>query len=108
MYWLEVHTSLILGHIIRCPELEIAVKYPNDYTISFGTEQDYEWLTGWNFVIDLYRGPEHILVHFRSKRRGVDCSEQKTIFTTGLGDPGKEERLQLLKTRYDGLPDHFK
>jgi len=51
MYRLEVHTSLVFGHPVRCPELQSAVAYPDlpddDYTES---SHDLEWLTGWNFV----------------------------------------------------------
>jgi len=29
MYRLEVHTSLVQGHVLRCPELQSAVSYPS-------------------------------------------------------------------------------
>jgi hypothetical protein len=109
MYRLEVHTSLILGHIIRCPEMEIAVKYPHNHAARFGTgDQASDWLTGWNFVTDLYCGLEHILIHFRLKRRTIGSSGQKAIFSTGLSDQGKAELLQLLKTKFDELPVCFR
>jgi hypothetical protein len=109
IYRLKVHTSLILGHIIRCLELEIAVKYLNNHAARFGTgDQASDWLTGWNFVTDLYRGLEHILIHFRLKRRTIASSEEKTIFSTGLSDQGKAELLQLLKIKFDELPVCFR
>lgn len=108
MYRLEVHTSLILGHVIRCPEMEISVRYPNSHVTRVATAvPSSDWLAGWNFVTDLYRGLEHILVHFRLKRRVLDSSEQKAMFCTGLSDQGKEELLQVLQVKYDGLPICF-
>lgn len=109
MYRLEVHTSLILGHVIRCPELHIAVAYPDDPSFDTRTNEDFEWLTGWNFVTDLYRGLEHLLVHFRSRRRTTSRTERIILAPSGhLSESDIAELLDNLKTKYNQLPRRFK
>ncbi|CVL12484.1 uncharacterized protein FPRN_15080 [Fusarium proliferatum] len=69
MYRLEVHSALVMGHVIRCPEQQTMVVYPSD-----GSEDSQptegNWLIGWNFVTDLYRSLEHVINHYRVKRAG--------------------------------------
>jgi hypothetical protein len=109
MYRLEVHTSLILGHVIRLPEIQIAVEYPNDTSFESEDDVSFEWLTGWNFLTDLYRGLEHTLVHFRSRRHRV-ASTHRTALTTSksTNDNERTELLEHLRMKYEKLPRRFK
>ncbi|KAH7115846.1 putative C6 transcription factor [Dendryphion nanum] len=110
MYRLEVHTSLILGHVIRLPETQVAVEYPHDWTFdSDDGNADTEWLTGWNFVTDLYRGLEHLLVYFRSNKERQHFNLDRPFFATGVLDSNtKLELLNHLNTAYICLPRRFK
>ncbi|OLN87638.1 hypothetical protein CCHL11_05617 [Colletotrichum chlorophyti] len=83
MYRLEVHAALISGHVIRCPELQCAVAYPQQVDglagiidASGSTETRFHhgsWLTGWNYITDLYRVLEHVIVRLRKDRlRALD------------------------------------
>lgn len=98
MYRLEVHSALIGGHVIRCPELQCGVAYPM-YTRGLAGVLDPtggagvgvggphhasasgasgggpspkprpgSWLTGWNYITDLYRMLEHVIVRMRKIR----------------------------------------
>lgn len=46
-----------------------------------------EWLSGWNFVTDLYRGLEHLLTKFRLRRLiGPQGQQRSALSTTSLLD----------------------
>ncbi|KAF5244269.1 hypothetical protein FANTH_7779 [Fusarium anthophilum] len=66
MYRLEVHSALVMGHVIRCPEQQTMVAYPSDDS----QPAEGNWLIGWNFVTDLYRSLEHVINNYRVKRAG--------------------------------------
>ncbi|KAK1625245.1 hypothetical protein BDP81DRAFT_328511 [Colletotrichum phormii] len=79
MYRLEVHAALIDDHVVRCPELQCAVAYPQQVDGLAGivdasgqTEKTRfshgSWLTGWNYITDLYRVLEHVIVRMRKDR----------------------------------------
>ncbi|KAM0274366.1 hypothetical protein ACHAQH_007903 [Verticillium albo-atrum] len=78
MYRLEVHSALIMGHSIRCPEMQAAVAYPavsgalvRPVTGAASTRGGFPsggWLIGWNYITDLYRVLEHVIVRFRSRK----------------------------------------
>ncbi|KAI8163309.1 hypothetical protein K4K49_013119 [Colletotrichum sp. SAR 10_70] len=86
MYRLEVHSALIQGHVIRCPELQCGVAYPVHVGLSgvldptgatVGQTRGHSkpeiffpgsWLTGWNYITDLYRMLEHVIVRMRKQR----------------------------------------
>jgi hypothetical protein len=111
MYRLEVHTALILGHVVRCPESQIAVEYPSDRKFDdLEPASTSEWLTGWNFVTDLYKGVEYLLVHFRllksqSRRSGTNMF----LPTFGRLDESSKTRLvEGLTSTYERLPDRVK
>ena len=110
MYRLEVHTSLILGHTIRSPELQVFVDYPENPTFDIDAfDGHHEWLTGWNFVTDLYRALEHLLVHFRSRKQISRAKNQTTLPIAGfLSDAVKAQLLLVLRSSYEALPRRFK
>ncbi|TEA18470.1 hypothetical protein C8034_v009495 [Colletotrichum sidae] len=97
MYRLEVHSALISGHVVRCPELQCGVAYPVHVRGLAGvldptgmldrnrpgpgpgsgpgpgllkpeTFFPGSWLTGWNYITDLYRVLEHVVVRMRKGR----------------------------------------
>ncbi|KAI1617866.1 putative C6 transcription factor [Exophiala viscosa] len=109
MYRLEVHTSLVLGHAVRCPELQSAVAYPiipdQDYTESIA---DMEWLSGWNFITDIYRGIEHLISYFKNHRMTIS-QENRNLSTAFLLDYDPREKiLAPLATTFQNLPERFK
>lgn len=108
MYRLEVHTSLVLGHPVRCPELQSAVAYPmipdRDITESDG---DMEWLSGWNFITDIYRGMEHLSSYFRNRRMTVS-QKNRSLATSFLVEYDPEKIIQPLATAFLNMPARFK
>ncbi|KIV92350.1 hypothetical protein, variant 1 [Exophiala mesophila] len=109
MYRLEVHTSLVLGHAVRCPELHSAVAYPSlpdqDFTESI---RESEWLSGWNFITDIYRGMEHVIPYFRSRRAIVNRANRK-LSTAFLYDYDPQEKIvEPLALALSNLPSRFK
>ncbi|KIH90458.1 hypothetical protein SPBR_00552 [Sporothrix brasiliensis 5110] len=124
MYRLEVHTALVMGHPVRCPELESLVAYPQipdfdrfggnygDGTEAINDNGEVEWLTGWNFVTDLYRGLEHLLAKFRPRRLSTHHSRigpGSTLPTMFLIDFDPESKILMpLKAALNKLPIRFK
>ncbi|KAL1891418.1 hypothetical protein Sste5346_007681 [Sporothrix stenoceras] len=108
MYRLEVHTALVLGHPVRCPELQSLVAYPEVPDFDGDDDDEVEWLTGWNFVTDLYRGLEHLLAKFRPRRLLMHHSRiarSTALPTMFLIDFDPESKILLpLKTALDKLP----
>ncbi|RGP81176.1 c6 transcription factor [Fusarium longipes] len=88
MYTLDIYTAVVWGGIIRCSECQSDVGYPaevddemiddNSMTLQdlphgnasqmFSGRADC-WLSGWNFITDLYRVLEHALTRLRGYRR---------------------------------------
>ncbi|PNS14445.1 hypothetical protein CAC42_3731 [Sphaceloma murrayae] len=109
MYRLEVHTSLVMGHVVRCPDLQSHVGYPTvrDEEITASGHMS-EWLTGWNFVTDLYRGMEHLITRFRLSR-SPQASEGRLVRTDFISnDHLAHQILEQVLSGYELLPDRFK
>ena len=108
MYRLEVHTSLIMGHMMRCPEQQTTVEYPD--AACDASEKETEWILGWNFVTDLYRGLEHLLIHFRSRRHRESDSANiaRLVAPWMLSEDAKARLLAHLNAKYEALPRRFK
>ncbi|KPI36799.1 uncharacterized protein AB675_11747 [Cyphellophora attinorum] len=105
MYRLEVHSALVLGHVVRCPELQCLVSYP---TLPDQSHDEAEWLSGWNFVTDLYRGIEHLLTLFKA-RRMVSTQQGRKLNTDFRLDYRPEDHvLKPLAAALDELPTRFK
>ncbi|KAF1811844.1 hypothetical protein P152DRAFT_437703 [Eremomyces bilateralis CBS 781.70] len=111
LYRLEVHMALVMGHAIRCPEIQSMVSYPSlaDQQDARSTTES-EWLSGWNFVTDLYRGLEHVLTKFRLHGMPGYQSQRKGFLSTSfLLDFDLNERiLQPLTEAFENLPTRFK
>jgi hypothetical protein len=108
MYRLEVHTSLVSGHVVRCPELQSFVAYPtiqdNDFTrLDKGA---FEWISG-NFVTDLYRGIEHVISQFKYRRASANM-DRRCLSTSFVLDYDPQEKIldPPAAARRD-LPDRF-
>ncbi|ERS97366.1 hypothetical protein HMPREF1624_06698 [Sporothrix schenckii ATCC 58251] len=124
MYRLEVHTALVMGHPVRCPELESLVAYPQipdfdrfggnygEGSEAINDNDEVEWLTGWNFVTDLYRGLEHLLAKFRPRRLSTHHSRigpGSTLPTVFLIDFDPESKILMpLKAALNKLPIRFR
>ena len=93
IYTLDIYTSVVWGCIFRCREQQSAVAYPTEIdddmfddngifskALLAGAGQgpspgrhglqvsSTSWLSGWNFITDLYRVLEHALTHLRDSR----------------------------------------
>ena len=111
LYRLEVHTALIMGSTIRLFELQIYVNYPGDPSFDSDAQSldSAEWLSGWNFVTDLYRGLEHVLVAFRVRGHKLHPSRKARLpGTPMLTDETKTQLLEHLKEEHDQLPLRLK
>jgi hypothetical protein len=106
MYRLEIHTSLILGHVIRISERQASVAYPDmpDNDISNSTI-DSEWLSGWNYVTDLYRGLEHLIIQFRIQRMPAI---RPRAFASSMDQSSRKELVDELEAQFVRLPQRFK
>ncbi|CAK7234860.1 hypothetical protein SCUCBS95973_009076 [Sporothrix curviconia] len=75
-------------------------------------DEDVEWLTGWNFVTDLYRGLEHLMAKFRPRRLSKHHSRtarSTALPTMFLVDFDPESKILLpLKDALENLPDRFR
>jgi hypothetical protein len=113
MYRLEVHTSLVIGHVVRCPELQSSVAYPTIQDIDSTEPEDRndyqaEWLSGWNFVTDLYRGIEHVIAQFKYRRASANL-DRRCLSTAFVLDYDPQEKiLNPLAAARNDLPDRFK
>ncbi|KAM0245415.1 hypothetical protein ACHAQJ_010561 [Trichoderma viride] len=127
IYTLDIFTSVVWGGVIRSREQQANIAYPaevDDQYISDGgiarpglspsglsppiarlvlTAQSDCWLSGWNFITDLYRVLEHALSRFRDRRRSFMSEiidDQSTVTETSI----RNKVLQM----YLNLPECFK
>ncbi|KAH8697841.1 putative C6 transcription factor [Talaromyces proteolyticus] len=109
MYRLEVHTSLVIGHVIRCPELQSSVAYPTiqDNDLTKSDDGQFEWLSGWNFVTDLYRGIEHVISQFKYRRASTKLDDRYLSTSFILDYDPQKKILDPLAAARRGLPDRF-
>lgn len=108
MYRLEVHTALVMGHLIRCPESQCAVLYPSTSEAanvgSFQSSADESvWLSGWNHITDLYRILEHAVNAFRAGR-----THMRSRTLPSLPSLSAHDVLRELDTLQDSLPNRFR
>ncbi|KAL6827633.1 fungal-specific transcription factor domain-containing protein [Trichoderma camerunense] len=127
IYTLDIFTSVVWGGVIRSREQQANVAYPaevDDQYISDGgiarpglspsglsppiarlvlTAQSDCWLSGWNFITDLYRVLEHALARFRDRRRSF-MSEIIDDQSTVTGQSVRDKVLRM----YLNLPECFK
>ena len=143
IYTLDIYSAVVWGSIIRSREQQSNVAYPMEVDDEFITDagislqnvsldnaispssllyrqqadsssQPACWLSGWNFITDLYRVLEHALVRFHGHRRSRstpnnqrDSSFLHNIFgdkSTASQSSVQEKVLQL----YINLPPCFK
>lgn len=124
---MDIFTSVVWNGVIRSREQQANVAYPaevDDQYISDGgiarpglspsglsppiarlvlTAQSDCWLSGWNFITDLYRVLEHALARFRERRRSFMSEiidDQSTVTGTSVRD--KVLRMYL------NLPECYK
>ncbi|KAH7303206.1 fungal-specific transcription factor domain-containing protein [Stachybotrys elegans] len=126
IYTLDVYTAVVWGGVVRSREQLSNVAYPtevddeliDDTSISTSSpalssgispSQDLQprvhsdcWLSGWNFITDLYRVLEHALVRFRRHRkRGRQRSlhdifgDQSSVTETSVREGVMEMYLKL-------------
>lgn len=132
MYTLDIYTSVVWGGVIRCREKQSQVAYPmevddellNDSTADERTAAQKAfssltlkcqadcWLSGWNFVTDLYRMLEHALARFygnKSRNNHPDSSSlPRNVFSnydTSISDASVADAVLQL---YLDLPSCYK
>ncbi|KLP13484.1 C6 transcription factor [Fusarium fujikuroi] len=127
MYTLDIYTAVVWGGIIRCSECQSEVAYPtevdddmisdngitaqdptpgNDSQSFAGREEC--WLSGWNFITDLYRVLEHALTRLRGcRRRQTTNSFLVGMFEEDFTATKASVRESVLQM-YLNLPDCFK
>ncbi|POR35558.1 Uncharacterized protein TPAR_04263 [Tolypocladium paradoxum] len=133
IYTLDIYTSVVWGGIIRSREQQSNVAYPMEVDDEFiadgsGPQADHSptsvsssstrraltvqsdcWLSGWNFITDLYRVLEHALTRFRyhsnrSRRQSFLHEIFEDKFTSVTEASVRHSVLQM----YLSLPACFK
>jgi hypothetical protein len=133
LYTLDIYTSVVWGGIIRCREQQTAVAYPTEIDDDMFSDNGIfsaallarpgqgpspgrhglqvsstSWLSGWNFIIDLYRVLEHALTHFRDRQaRTRSRSWLHDIFKDNPGF-SQTSVLDCVMQMYRDLPQCFK
>lgn len=86
MYCLDIYSSIVWNGVIRCREQQSNVAYTTELDDDFFDDHEHNllgpspshsmtegqtpsWLCGWNFITDLYRVTEHVIVNFRDKQQ---------------------------------------
>ncbi len=133
LYTLDIYSSVIWGGIIRCREQQSAVAYPTEIddemfndngifsaALLAGAGQgpspgrhglqvsSTSWLSGWNFITDLYRVLEHALAHFRDRR--ARSRARSWLYDMFKENPGVSQIsvLETVMQMYRDLPQCFK
>ncbi|KAH9896250.1 fungal-specific transcription factor domain-containing protein [Xylariomycetidae sp. FL2044] len=131
IYTLDVFTSVVWGSTIRSREQQLNISYPTEVddehigdsgishpnpgslgvTSSFGNNSNPRsvcWISGWNFITDLYRILEHTLSRFRGSRCHVRRNSfLKQIFQDRSNVTESSVRSNVL-LMYMDLPHCFK
>lgn len=134
MYCLDIFSSIMWNGVIRCREQQSNVSYTtelddehfDDFGYRFNEKpadaspmvigpspthptlniRTSSWLCGWNFTTDLYRVMEHVITHFRDKRRHKR-SFLNDIFGESPAVPAANVRDSIM-AMYNNLPQCFK
>lgn len=130
MYTFEIYVSIVWNGMIRVREQQVHVRYPTevddelfndrgfnqqmqspaDFRYSHGSRQgeirSNSWLCGWNFTTDLYRVLEHVITHFRDRKK------HRGTFPTDLFIDGSVTSVSTVRDTvlqlYVNLPQCFK
>lgn len=134
MYCLDIFSSIMWNGVIRCREQQSNVSYTTELDDEHFDDSGYRfgekpsgaspvvigpspthpalnvrtssWLCGWNFTTDLYRVMEHVITHFRDKRRHKR-SFLNDIFGENPAVPAGNVRDSIM-AMYNNLPQCFK
>ncbi|GAB7335702.1 hypothetical protein MBLNU13_g08007t2 [Cladosporium sp. NU13] len=96
IYRLEVHSSCVLGHIVRLPESQISVLYPR-ITAGMDTETQ-AWTAGWDYITDLFRLLEYAIFSLRG------CKSRSALLTALCDRPSPSMLLNSLAELRDTKP----
>lgn len=96
IYRLEVHSSCVLGHIVRMPESQIFVLYPR-ITADMDTETQ-AWTAGWDYITDLFRLLEYAIFSLRG------CKSRSALLTALCDRPSPSTLLDSLAELRDARP----
>lgn len=112
MYRLEVHSAIVMGHVIRCPEMQSAVGYPVPSEKGCSLSENgqvgaSDWVVGWNYVTDLYRVTEHFITSFRAQRMPGFSSRGRLLNSPALASQPKESLLHEVSASRKQLPLEF-
>lgn len=133
IYTLDIYTSVVWGGIFRCREQQSAVAYPTEIDDDMFDDNGISsqaliaragqgpspgrhglqvsstsWLSGWNYITDMYRVLEHALTSFRDRRaRSRSRSWLHDIFSNNP-DFSQASILDSVMQMYRDLPQCFK
>lgn len=105
IYTLDIYTSVVWGGIVRCRERQSRVAYPMEIDDESLTDDTADqqilvrevfspttlrrhdnagvsadcWVSGWNFVTDLYRVLEHALARFHRSRNKANYARKGSL-----------------------------
>ena len=133
LYTLDIYTSVIWGGIIRSREQQSAVAYPTEIDDDMFNDNGIfsaallasagqgplpgrhglqvsstSWLSGWNFITDLYRVLEHALTHFRDRKARTRA--RSWLYDMFQENPAFSQTsvLERVMQMYRDLPQCFK
>jgi len=96
IYRLEVHSSCVLGHVVRMPESQISVSYPR-ITADMDTETQ-AWTAGWDYITDLFRLLEYAIFSLHG------CKSRSILLTALCDRPSPSTLLNSLAELRDTRP----
>jgi hypothetical protein len=96
IYRLEVHSSCVLGHVVRMPESQISVMYPR-ITTDMDTETQ-AWTAGWDYITDLFRLLEYAIFSLHG------CKIRSALLTALCDRPSPATLLNSLAELRDTRP----
>ncbi|KAK2600150.1 hypothetical protein QQS21_005095 [Conoideocrella luteorostrata] len=132
MYTLDIYVAVVWGGIIRCREKQSNVSYPlemcddmiSDRSMSqpmleqpifVPTACDHSshispdcWLSGWNFITDIYRILEHALTRLREFRRNSLYPMSRDIFDDQMSTTTEASVGERVLQKYHNLPVCYK
>lgn len=88
VYRLEIHSSCVLGHMVRMPEALVSVAYPR--TTPMMDSETQAWTVGWDYITDLFRFLEYAIFSLRA------CKDRKAALAVLCDRPSPTTLLDSL------------
>lgn len=127
VYTLDIFTSVVWGGVIRSREYQSNVSYPTEVDDDMFDDSGFadaelpsttvdaqhgsntkSWIAGRNFVIDLYRVLEHIMMRLASRKSRAQRQTPVDKVLRASDSLSQESVLSSVMEMYNNLPQHFK